>query len=89
MTSIDVKTAIQNGDAEALRHLLSEKPSRANQLIHWGSKSLTHPLHFISETCCSNGTLTRGKELPLLDALIEAGADINFKGMAGQRLSST
>jgi hypothetical protein len=31
--SMDVKTAIENGDAEALRELLSQDSSRANKLI--------------------------------------------------------
>jgi hypothetical protein len=48
MTSIDVKTAVQNGDAEALKCLLSDQPSRANEVIHRGNKCLTHPLHFNS-----------------------------------------
>ena len=58
---MDVKTAIQNGDAETLRHLLSEDSSRANELIEWGNKKkcLTHPLHFISDVLF-NGTLQKG-----------------------------
>jgi hypothetical protein len=31
---MDVKTAIQTGDATALRRLLVEAPARANELIH-------------------------------------------------------
>ena len=30
--------AIQNGDAEVLKRLLSEQPSLGNELIHWGNK---------------------------------------------------
>lgn len=76
---MDVKTAIQNGDADALRELLSEDASRANELIQWGNKNkcLTHPLHFIADMLFA-GTLQRGKELPLVEALIEVGADLNF-----------
>jgi hypothetical protein len=48
MTSIDVKTAVQNGDAEALKCQLSDQPSRANEVIHRGNKCLAHPLHFNS-----------------------------------------
>ncbi len=41
---MDVKEAIDNGDSAALRRLLSEDSSRANELIRWG-KCLTHPLY--------------------------------------------
>jgi hypothetical protein len=46
---MDVKTAIRNGDAAALRQLLAEDSSRANELIRWGDRKpcFTHPLHFI------------------------------------------
>ena len=74
---MDVKTAIDTGNAPSLRHILSDNCSRANELIHWG-KCLTHPLHYISDVLF-NGTLDRGKELPLVEALIDAGADINFR----------
>ena len=76
---MDVKTAIQNGDAEALRQLLAEDPSRANNRIQWGNnKCLTHPLHYVTDMLF-NGTLEKGKELPLVEAFIEAGADLNFQ----------
>ena len=45
---MDVKTAIMNGDAEALRQLLSQDSSRVDELIRWG-KCLTHPLHYVSD----------------------------------------
>ena len=73
---MDVKTAIENGDSAALRRLLSEHPPRANELIRWG-KCLTHPLHYISDMLFA-GTLQKGKELPLVDALIEAGSNLDF-----------
>lgn len=77
---IDVRTVIRNGDAAALRRLLSEDVSRANALIHWGKNDCihTHPLHFVSDMLFE-GTLKRGTELPLIDALIEAGADLDFQ----------
>ena len=48
---MDVKTAIRNGDADALRRLLGEDRSRANELVSWGKDGhiLTHPLHYISD----------------------------------------
>src|SRR5882724_2759913 len=73
---MDVKAAIDTGDSAALRRLLSEDSSRANVLIRWG-KCLTHPLHYISDMLFS-GALQKGKELPLVEALIQAGADLNF-----------
>lgn len=73
---MDVKVAIDTGDSAALRRLLSEDSSRANELIRWG-KCLTHPLHYISDMLFS-GTLQKGNELPLVEALIQAGADLNF-----------
>jgi len=74
---MDVKTAIRNGDVDALQRLLREDSSRANALVHWG-KCQTHPLHYVSDMLFE-GTLQRGKELALIDALIQAGADLNFE----------
>ena len=79
---MNVKTAIMNGDFEMLRHLLSEDSSRANSLIDWGRFNCihTHPLHFVSDMIFE-GTLRRGMEPPLIDALIEAGADLDFQNV--------
>src|SRR5258708_6696382 len=76
---MDVKTAIQNGDADALRRLLADDPARANELVRWGSNDciLTRPLHYVSDMLFE-GTLQKGKELPLVEALIQAGADLDF-----------
>jgi uncharacterized protein len=77
---MDVTAAIQAGDVPALRRLLREEPSRANELIRWGGTKtcLTHPLHFVSDMLFQ-GTLPKGPEVALLDALIEAGADLDFQ----------
>ena len=77
---MDVKSAIRNGDAAALRRLLAGDSSRANELIRWGERKpcLTHPLHFISDMLFE-GTLPKGTEIPLVDALIDAGADVDFQ----------
>lgn len=77
---MDVKTAIQTGDAGALRSLLHEDASRANALVNWGKNDCihTHPLHFVSDMLFE-GTLPGGKELPLIDVLIDAGADLDFQ----------
>src|SRR5579862_5029714 len=77
---MDVKTAICTGDIDALRLLLAEDSSRANALISWGTTNpcLTHPLHFVSDMLFE-GTLKKGKELPLVDALIQAGSNLDFQ----------
>ena len=77
---MDVKTAIQTGDAQALRGLLREDPSLADALIRWGEKDciLTHPLHYVSDVLFT-GVLDRGKGLTLIDALIEAGANLDHQ----------
>lgn len=77
---MNVKTAIRTGGAKALRRLLGEDAARVNELIRWGAKDciLTHPLHFVSDMLFE-GTLRKGHELPLIDALMEAGADLDFQ----------
>ena len=77
---MDVKTAIETGNAAALSRLLAEVPERANELIRWGSVChiATHPLHYVSDMLF-NGVLAKGKELPLVGSLIQAGADIDFQ----------
>jgi ankyrin repeat protein len=74
---MDVKTAIDTGDLAALRSLLAEDPARANELIHWG-RCTTHPLHYVSDAIF-NHLLSTEKAPPLVDALIDAGADLDFQ----------
>jgi hypothetical protein len=75
-----VKTAILNGDANALHRLLAEDSSQANALIRWGVNDCvsTHPLHYVSDMLFE-GKLQKGRELPLIDALIQAGANLDFQ----------
>ena len=82
---MNVKTAIETGDAGALAALLAEDASRANDLIVWGTKCeiRTHPLHYISDMLF-DGTLERGKELPLVEALLAAGSDCNHQATNGE-----
>src|SRR5258708_3222108 len=77
---MDVKTAIRNGDADALHRLLAEESSRANALISWGENrcGLTHPLHYVSDMLFDR-TWEHGKELPMIEALIQAGANLDFQ----------
>ncbi len=82
---MDLKTAIEIGDARAVSRLLAEEPARANGLIEWGRNCdiRTHPLHYVSDMLF-NGTLQRGKEMPVVDALLAAGADYNFQAKNGE-----
>jgi ankyrin repeat protein len=77
---VDVKEAIRSGDAAALQRLLAEDGSRANALIRWGKDDsiLTHPLHYVSDMLFG-GVLARGKDLPLIEELIQAGANLDFQ----------
>jgi hypothetical protein len=77
---VDVKEAIRTGDAAALRRLLAKDRSRANTLIRWGKNDsiLTHPLHYVSDMLFE-GVLATGKELALMEELIQAGADLDFQ----------
>jgi uncharacterized protein len=77
---MDVKTAIETSDVAALRRLVTDLPARADELIPWGKDChiATHPLHYISDMLFEN-TLQKGKELPLLEVLIQAGADVDFQ----------
>jgi hypothetical protein len=77
---MDVKTAIETGDATALRRLLANDPARADELIRWGKdcRIATHPLHYISDMLFEH-TLQNGSELPLVEVLIQAGANVDFQ----------
>jgi len=77
---LDVKTAIETSDVTALRQLLAEVPVRANELIRWRKdcRIATHPLHYASDMLFDN-VLQKGKELALVEALIQAGANVNFQ----------
>jgi ankyrin repeat protein len=76
---MDVKTAICKGDADELRRILSTDSASANALVSWGPncRILTHPLHYVSDMLF-NGVLPKGKELPLIEALLKAGGDVDF-----------
>lgn len=74
------REAIRAGDVATLRRLLAEDPTQANMLLNWGKNGQiwTAPLHYVSDMIF-DGTLERTKALPLIDALLEAGADINYQ----------
>ena len=77
---MDVRTALRRGDAEKLRQILSADPAQANALVAYGEncqKLTHHPLHYISDLVF-NGVLPKGKEMPLVEALLAAGSDVDF-----------
>ena len=77
---MDVRTALRSGDAAALRRILSADPAQANALVAYGEncqKLTHHPLHYISNLVF-NGVLPKGTEMPLVEALLEAGSDVEF-----------
>src|SRR5215210_6827960 len=82
---MDVKNAIEAGDAPALRSLLSERPARANELIMWGANCeiRTHPLHYVCDMLFG-GIFEPGKEMPLVEALLDFGADMNHRAANGE-----
>ncbi|HLK18445.1 MAG TPA: ankyrin repeat domain-containing protein [Bryobacteraceae bacterium] len=78
-----MKQVIENGDAKALRRILSRDPAQANALIRWGTNDSirTHPLHYVSDLLFEK-KLPKTRALPLIDALIQAGADLDFQPKA-------
>ena len=79
---MDMRTAIETMDAAALGRLLADDPALANGLISWGEdkghRNLTHPLHYICDVLFADAA-KKGRELDLVAALIDAGADVNFQ----------
>ena len=77
---MDVKTAIDTGDAKQLGSLLDADRARANVVVRWGKNGCnrTHPLHYVSDKVF-DGTLSRDQALPLIEALVEANADVDFQ----------
>ncbi len=62
---MDIKPAIQRGDATGLRELLAADPARANHLIEWGAQAEihTHPLHPPGQESNPNGSRMRRSKL--------------------------
>ncbi len=77
---MDVRAALRRGDVAELRQILAADPAQANTLVAYGDhcQRLTHhPLHYVSDLVFC-GILRKGTELPLIEALLAAGADVNF-----------
>jgi len=75
----DLKEAIHAGDVDQLRELLADDRLRANALIRWGRNDClgTHPLHYISDAIFE-GILDQARAVPLVDALLAAGSNVDF-----------
>jgi len=73
-----VKDLIVAGDATGLMVLLTDDPPLANVSIEWGpdGANLSLPLHFVSDMVF-DGTLAADRAVPLVDALIAAGAALD------------
>ena len=63
----------------------AEAPERADELIRWGPdcRIATHPLHYISDMLFG-GALQKGRELPLVEALLEAGSNFHLQREGGE-----
>jgi hypothetical protein len=77
---MDVRTAIETGDAATLRELLATDRSLANARVRWGKTGeiSTHPLHYVSDMVAGR-RLDSSKALAVIEALLEAGADVNYQ----------
>lgn len=82
---MDMKRAIETGDAAAVRRLIAEDPGSANRLIVWGKRDeiRTHPLHYVSDMVFG-ATLARGREVAVVDALLEGGSEVNYAASNGE-----
>lgn len=78
-----VQRAIESGDVEGLRAAL--RGESANELIVWGKAGelKTHPLHYVSD-CLFEQKIPVGVTVGLVEALLEAGADVNFVADNGE-----
>lgn len=76
---MDVKAAIDAGDAAALERILASDPERANAPVLWADnhEHLTHPIHYICDKVFARA-LTADQSVSLARALLAAGADVDF-----------
>ena len=68
--SVEVKTSHAKRGCRRPTTASREDSSRANALVHWG-KCCTHRLHYVWDMLFE-GTVQQRKELPLVEALIQA-----------------
>lgn len=77
---MSLKEAIEAGDVQAV-----SGSGAVNELIVWGKQNelKTHPLHYVSDLVMA-GRLGPGLAVQLIDALIVAGADVNYQADNGE-----
>jgi ankyrin repeat protein len=82
---MNVKTAIEAGDLQALTQLLANDASLANLVIEWGKKNenRAHPLHYVADMVFG-GVLKNGTHMAVLDALLSAGSNANHRAPNGE-----
>src|SRR5262245_39502761 len=77
---MSLKAAIETGDVEAVRRLVTADPGLANALIEWSSGPdqilKTRPLHFLCDKVFDR-TITGERAAQLAKPIIAAGADID------------
>ena len=84
--SQELKKAIDAGDVEQVRKLLSNTPELASSLISWGPALCpckTEPLHYLSDAPF-NQLWDHGKQTELAKLLIEAGAPVDGLPTSGE-----
>ena len=81
-----LKKAIDAGEVELLRQLLSASPALVSEPINWGPmfrKCQTEPLHYLSDAPF-NQLWSHGKQAELAQVLIEAGAPVDGLPTSGE-----
>ncbi|GAB4361988.1 MAG: hypothetical protein OHK0021_06040 [Bryobacter sp.] len=71
--------AMLAADLAGLQALLSADPAHSNAIIAWGpnGKNRSHPLHYVCDLRFE-GKVSPAASLPLVEALLAAGADVDF-----------
>lgn len=81
-----LKRAIDAGDVERVRTLVSKDPTVVSSSIHWGglfNKCQTEPLHYLSDAPF-NRIFSHGKQAEIARVLLEAGALPNGAPTSGE-----
>ncbi|QEG01922.1 Ankyrin repeat protein [Stieleria maiorica] len=82
----EIKAAIDNGDVDRVRAILTDDPAKASALITWGPAHCpceTEPLHYLSDAPF-NRLWDHGKQAELARVLIEAGAPVDGLPTSGE-----
>jgi hypothetical protein len=79
-----IKSVLDAGDLAALTRLLADAPARADEEIRWGEHDNNRccPLHYLCHLY-DDGRVDAATAVALADALIAAGADLEFPQGSG------